>query len=151
MKFIELKTNHPKLSLKKICETIEVCYQYVLKASKQPIPNQPYNPEDFNYEAVEKILERKGINLDSFDWETIESEIVIAEPINKIEDFEIGIRFTLREPKEKTKRPTYEVIFTTVSHIVFMDIEDTQPRVMNWETFQHQSPRIVKSKEEEGK
>ena len=143
MKFIDLKTTYPKLSLKKICETIDVCYQYVLKASKKPIPNTPYDPTSINFEEIEKIIERKNIDLATFDWETIASEIAIVTPINKVEDFSVGIEFTLREVEEK-KGTIYEVVFTTDTHIVFMSKESTQPRVMNWDTFVHQSPRIEK-------
>lgn len=140
--FETIKTNYPKLSLKKICEVTDVCYQYVLKASKKPIPNRPYDPTEINFEEVDKIFERKNVDLSSFDWSTIESEIVVAVPINKIEDFKIDVEFTLREVEEK-KGTIYRVIFTTESHIVFMSHESTQPRVMNWDTFVHQSPRII--------
>lgn len=141
--FETIKTNYPKLSLKKICEVTNVCYQYVLKASKKPIPNKPYDPTEINYGEVDKIFERKGVDLASFDWETIENEITTIVPINKIEDFVSGTEFTLREVEEK-KGTIYKVIFITATHIVFMSNESTQPRVMNWDTFAHQSPRIVK-------
>lgn len=141
--FETIKTNYPKLSLKKICEVTNVCYQYVLKSSKKPIPNTSYDPTSINYEEVDKIFERKGVDLGSFDWGTIENEITTITPINKIEDFEIDVEFTLREVEEK-KGTVYRVIFTTETHIVFMSKESTQPRVMNWDTFVHQSPRIDK-------
>ena len=141
--FKTLTTTYPKLSLKKICEVTNVCYQYVLKSSKKPIPNTPYDPTSINYEEVDKIFERKGVNLDTFDWETIENEIVTIIPINKIEDFKIDVEFTLREVEEK-KGTIYKVLYTTETHIVFMSKESTQPRVMNWDTFVHQSPRIDK-------
>lgn len=141
--FETLKTTYPKVSLKKICEVTNVCYQYVLKASKKPIPNTPYDPTSINYDEVDKIFERKGIDLSSFDWETIENEITTIIPINKVEDFTVGKEFTLRETEEK-KGTIYSVIYTTETHIVFMSNESTQPRVMNWDTFVHQSPRIEK-------
>lgn len=138
-----IRTNYPKLSLKKICEVTGVCYQYVLKASKQPIEGKPYDPTDFNYTAVEKIFARKEVDFESYDWKTISDEIVIAAPVSKIEDFKVGTEFQLRETEDK-KGTIYSVIFTTESHIVFMSNESTQPRVMNWDTFIHQSPRIEK-------
>lgn len=142
MKFENLKTNYPKLSLKKICEVTNVCYQYALKASKKPIPNMPYDPAAINYDEVDKIFERKGVDLSSYDWKSLEDEITTIVPINKIEDFKSDVEFTLREVEEK-KGTIYKVIFTTETHIVFMSNESTQPRVMNWDTFIHQSPRIV--------
>lgn len=141
--FETIKTNYPKLSLKKICEVTGVCYQYVLKASKKPIPNRPYDPSEINFEEVDKIFDRKGIDLSTYDWKSLEDEIVTIVPINKIEDFTIGVEFTIRETEEK-KGTIYRVVFTTETHIVFMSLESTQPRVMNWDTFVHQSPRIEK-------
>ena len=143
MKFENLKNDYPKLSLKKICEVTNICYQYALKASKKPIPNMPYDPTSINYDEVDKIFERKGVDLSTYDWKSLEDEITTIVPINKIEDFEIDVEFTLREVEEK-KGTIYKVIFTTETHIVFMSNESTQPRVMNWDTFVHQSPRIVK-------
>lgn len=143
MKFEELKNSYPKLSLKKICEVTNVCYQYVLKASKKPIPNKPYDPTEINYEEVDKIFERKNVHLEEYDWKSIEESIKTLVPVSQIEDFKVDVEFTLREVEEK-KGTIYRVIFTTESHIVFMSNESTQPRVMNWDTFVHQSPRIVK-------
>lgn len=142
MKFYELKTTHENLSLKKICEVTNTCYQYVLKASKKPIPDKPYDPTEINYDEVDKIFERKGINLDDYDWDTIESEIITTVPVNDIADFTVDTEFTLREVEEK-KGTIYRVIYTTETHIVFMSVDSTQPRVMNYDTFVHQSPRII--------
>lgn len=137
-----IKTNYPKLSLKLICETTGICYQYALKASKKPIPNETYDPSSFNYSEVDKIFDRKNIDLSSFDWETLEAQIKTVTPINKIEDFTVGSEFTLRESEEK-RGTVYETIYTTETHIVFKAVDNTQPRVMNWDTFVHQSPRII--------
>ena len=138
-----IRTNYPKLSLKKICETTGICYQYALKASKQPIAGKPYDPADFNYEAVDKIFARKEVNFASYDWQKLSDEVTIAAPISKIEDFKVGVEFQLRESADK-KGVIYSVIFVTETHIVFMSNESTQPRVMNFDTFIHQSPRIEK-------
>lgn len=139
----ELKNAYPKISLKKICDETKVCYQYVLKASKQPIENQPYDATAFNYEAVQKIFDKKEIDLSSYDWDQINASQKIFEPINKPEDFSVENQTTF---KIRNDAVTYKVIYTTESHIVFI-AEDpnvsTQPRVMNWDTFLHQSPRII--------
>jgi hypothetical protein len=138
-----IRTNHPNLSLKRICEVTGVCYQYVLKASKKPIAGKPYDPTDFNTEEVDKIFARKNVDFESYDWQTIADEMKIIVPISKIEDFDVGTEFQLRE-NEENKGTIYSVVFTTESHVVFMSHESTQPRVMNWSTFMHQSPRIEK-------
>ena len=141
----EIKTNYTKLSLKKICDETKVCYQYVLKASKKPIENQPYDATAFNYDEVQKIFDKKGINLDNYDWSQINSEQKVFEPINKPEDFDSNPN----NPtffKIRNDNTYYVTIYTTETHIVFLPAsksEGTQPRVMNWDTFLHQSPRIT--------
>lgn len=137
-----IRTNYPKLSLKSICEAAGLCYQYVLKASKQPIAGQAYDPEAVNYDAIAKIVERKGADLSTIDWAALESNVKVATPVNKQEDFKIGTEFTLRESEEK-KGTVYSILVTTDTHLVFMAVDSTQPRVMNWDTFVHQSPRII--------
>lgn len=139
-----IRTNYPKLSLKKICEVTGVCYQYVLKASKKPRAGVVYDADFFNCDEVDKIFERKNVNFDDYDWQKIESEIAIVAPINMIEDFKIGVEFNLRESCEDKVGCVYEVIYTTETHIVFKAAASTQPRVMNFDTFIHQSPRLVK-------
>lgn len=146
MKLNDLMKNYPKLSLKRICDETKMCYQYVLKTSKLPIEGKPYDITEFNYEAVEKIIERKGINLDDYNWDEINESVKTVVPVNKsMDDFTVGTKFTLRNDTT-----VYEVVYTTVTHIVFIaiDPETTQPRTLNYETFVHQSPRILQNKED---
>lgn len=143
-----IRANYPKLSLKSICEASGLCYQYVLKASKQPIAGQPYDPEAVNYGAIAKIVERKGCNLDEIDWAALEADVKVAAPISKPEDFTVGTEFTLREADEEKRGRVYSVLVTTETHQVFMACDSTQPRVMNWDTFVHQSPRIIAKEEQ---
>lgn len=148
MKLSEVRTNHPTLSLKRICDELGLCYQYVLKASKQPIMGAPYDPNAFNDDAVEKILVRKGVKVEEVDWEAIAAETKITTPIGRPEEFTQGARFTLRETKERKeqgKAPTYVVLVALDSYVVFVEEDvDVAPRVMNWDTFLHQSPRVSK-------
>lgn len=132
---------HPRLNLKRVCDVTNVCYQYVLKASKQPVAGQAYDPTQVNYDAIQKIFDRKQTDFDAYDWATIESEIKVYEPLNKIEDFAVDTKFTMRKDPA-----TYRVIYMTETHIVFMNVVETQPRVMNHDTFLHQSPRIKTAK-----
>lgn len=141
----EIKTTYPKISLKKICDETKVCYQYVLKASKQPIPDQPYDATAFNFEAVQKIFDKKEIDLSTYNWEQINANQKVFEPINKPEDFDPNpsnpTLFKIRNVDT-----IYKTIYVTETHIVFTPSrtsEGTQPRVMNWDTFLHQSPRII--------
>ena len=143
----EVRTNYPTISLKRICDELNLCYQYVLKASKTPQEGKPYSAEDFNDEAVNKILQRKGVNLDSVDWEAISMETKSTIKVGKPEEFTLGVKFKLRETKEHQDQgisPIYTIVYLTETHVVFQADGDTQPRVMNWDTFLHQSPRITK-------
>lgn len=155
----ELRKAYPSLSLKKICETLGLCYQYVLKASKQPKAGEVYDPiNGFNDEAVNAILERKNIDLSScdYDWNTIAAECAAARSSRNdsaaISDFEIGKLFTLRNTREDV---VYKVIYKSETHVVFVACDALTsatlenrlefinvPRVMNYGTFLHQSPRF---------
>lgn len=169
----ELRKEYPNLSLKKICETLGLCYQYVLKASKQPKAGEVYDPiNGFNDEAVNAIIERKGVNLEStvvdgestpIDWDAIAAECAAARSSRgssalTMDSFIPGILFTLRNTGDDV---TYEVIYKSETHIVFIakvsltssNLENYEelintPRVMNFSTFLHQTPRIITKEEQ---
>lgn len=143
-----IQENYPNITLRKFCETTGLCYQYLLKLSKQPIANQPYDPTAFNYEAVQKVIDkREGLDLDSFNWSEIEAQAVTARNSQsntatlKREDFisaDGSLKFTLRSNPN-----TYFTIYTNDTNIVFGDMNSDDVRTMNWNTFLHQSPRIL--------
>lgn len=163
--FKDIRVAYPGISLKRLCETAGLCYQYVLKASKQPIAGEAYDAASFNYDAVQRICDKRtDLDLSAFDWASIEAEALQAKSaqprVSAVADFHPGTLFTLRNPKEVT----FNTIYVTSTHIVFIaaaeaetatSTEDnsmyTQPRVMSWDTFTHQSPRILprEAKEEE--
>ena len=130
--------NYENVSLKRICDETKLCYQYVLKASKLPEPNKVYDVDNFNDEAVMKILNKRNVNLDDYNWDEINETSKKPLPVNLIEDFNLNTTFKLRNDEK-----VYKVIYKTITHIVFIDSLETQPRVMNNETFIHQSPRIL--------
>ena len=159
MSFKDVRIAYPGISLKRLCETAGLCYQYVLKAGKQPIAGEAYDATSFNYEAVQRICDKHvDLDLGAFDWASIEAEALQAKSaqprVSAVTDFHPGTLFTLRNPKEVT----FNTIYVTSTHIVFIAVpaptaattepstEDnsmyTQPRVMSWDTFTHQSPRI---------
>lgn len=140
----EIRETYPTISLKRICEETHLCYQYILKASKQPIPNQTYDASVFNYEAVNAIIEKKGVDLNTIDWGEVAQTIKVTTPLSKPEEFKVDVTFKIR-----TEDTLYKVIYTTPTHVVFIatNPENTQPRVMNWDTFLHQSPRINSEEE----
>ena len=141
--FKQIREEYTQISLKKFCETTELCYQYILKASKQPVEGQPYDPTAINYNAVQRIIDQKGIDLDSFDWDKLNSEQTMrTTPINAIDDFKIGTQFKLR-----TVDNVYRVVYISITCIAFVDSFDEKIRTMNHDTFIHQSPRIINSAE----
>lgn len=147
MKISEIRKQYPAISLKRICDELGLCYQYVLKASKQPIEGEKYDAEFFNEEAVEKIVAKKNAKPDEINWEAIANEVKQSAPVSKPEEFTVGTKFKLRETKEHKEQgisPVYSVAYITETHCVFVSELDTQPRVMNWDTFLHQSPRVQK-------
>ena len=141
--FKQIREEFTNVSLKAFCETTELCYQYILKASKKPIEGQPYDPTAVNYDAVQKIIDQKGIDLDSFDWDKLNSEHTMrTTPINAIDDFKIGTQFKLR-----TDDNVYRVVYISITCIAFVDSFDEKIRTMNHDTFIHQSPRIINNAE----
>lgn len=141
--FKQIRKDYKMISLKAFCEATELCYQYILKASKKPIEGQPYDPTAVNYDAVQKIIDQKGIDLDSFDWDKLNSEHILrTTPINAIDDFEIGTQFKLR-----TDDNVYRVVYISNTCIAFVDSFNEKIRTMNHDTFIHQSPRIINNAE----
>ena len=152
--FKDISVAYPGISLKRLCETAGLCYQYVLKASKQPIEGEAYDAASFNYDAVQRICDKHAdLDLSAFDWASVEAEALQAKSaqprVSAVEDFTVGMEFKLREPKGTEGTPIYRVVYTTTTHVVCQYIDDTQPRVMHWDTFMHQSPRILPKEEEQ--
>ena len=141
--FKQIREDYKMISLKAFCEATELCYQYILKASKKPVKGQPYDPTAVNYDAVQKIIDQKCIDLDSFDWDKLNSEHILrTTPINAIDDFKIGTQFKLR-----TDDNVYRVVYISITCIAFVDSFDEKIRTMNHDTFIHQSPRIINNAE----
>ena len=141
--FKQIREEYKTISLKTFCETTELCYQYILKASKKPIAGQPYDPTAVNYDAVQKIIDQKGVVLSSFDWDKINLEHILrTTPVNAIDDFKIGTQFKLR-----TDDNVYRVVYISITCIAFVDSFDEKIRTMSHDTFIHQSPRIINNAE----
>lgn len=136
MNIREAFEKYENLNIRKISETLNVNYNMMLKAGKQPMPGEVYNPELLNYTAIEVYLRKKLRDAyDDVDWEEIASAVVITRTKETIEWSE-GDLLTIRQDEH-----TYKVLFVTPSHIVIMAVDGTQPRVFSWNTFDHQTPR----------
>lgn len=137
MNLKEQMNNHPTISLKKLADATGCCYQYLLKASKKPIQGEAYDAAAINYDEVERLVRRKKA-IEDIDFDAIEATVKVIEPVSKLADISVDTRFKLRADEN-----IYTAIYLTDTHIVFIADNSTQPRVMNLDTFAHQSPRIV--------
>lgn len=128
------------LSLRKLAEYVDVNYNSLLKAAKKPIVGEVYDPAAVNYDEIETYLRKRDVDVDNLNWGEISELSQSASSTRKKEDinWQPGMKFTLRGTIETA---IFEVIFVTTSHIVFMEVGGTQPRVMSWNTFDHQTPR----------
>ena len=130
------------ISIRRIAKALNLNYPLLLKASKQPIEGEVYDPSAINYDAMDAYIAKRvdAEVIEAVDWTAISDEVVTSEPLPK--EFEMGQHVQLR--KDET---IYEVVFMTPTHIVINPINDasnTTPRVMNNSTFLHQGPREVK-------
>lgn len=137
----EALENTPNLSLRKIALAVDVSYGALLKASKKPIAGVPYDPTNVNYEEVDAVLARRGIDLSTLDLVVIAGEA--RAKATKEADLAVGEKFTIRGRKE-----TYVIVALTKTHIC---IQATEPneygeevlRSMSIATFLHQTPKKV--------
>jgi len=137
----EALENTPNLSLRKIALATDVSYGALLKASKKPIAGVPYDPTNVNYEEVDAVLARRGIDLSTLDLVAIAGEA--RAKATKEADLAVGEKFTIRGRKE-----TYVIVALTKTHIC---IQATEPneygeevlRSMSIATFLHQTPKKV--------
>ena len=135
---------NPNLSLKKFCDTLQIGYQYVLKMSKQPIVGKAYDPNAVNYDEIAKIVVRRNVDVEETDWNAVVSETKRYEPLSELDEFQVGVEFKLRASGNYEKDDIFEVLLLTKEYIVYKQINSEKPRVMNFDTFLHQSPRVVK-------
>lgn len=149
----ELMNTYPNVSLRKLALSLELSYGWILKCSKKPIAGQPYDPEAVNYEEVQKTFERKGIDLTSLDWETLNESSQTSRGISLQKDmgaFQVGGKVYLREDNEVP----FNICYKTDSHIVIMKEGSTEPRAWSHATFLMKGPvfeprTIKESKEDE--
>ena len=135
----ELMTKYPNVSLRKLALSLELSYGWILKCSKKPIPGQPYDPDAVNYEEVAKTFARKGIDLSTLDWETLNESAQTSRGISLQKDmsaFNVGGKVYLREDNEVP----FNICYKTDSHIVIMKEGSTEPRAWSHSTFLMKGP-----------
>lgn len=133
----EMFEKHETLSLKKLSDSVGVNYNMMLKAGKQPIPGVPYDPTLLNYEAIETYLRKKNVDVDNLEWTEIATA---AAAIRTKEQINWTVGDTL---KIRGSEATFRVELITPTHVVFMEVGGTIPRAMSWNTFEHQTPKLV--------
>ena len=147
-----LMEQYPNVSLRKLALSLELSYGWILKCSKKPIPGQPYDPDAINYEEVAKTFERKGIDLTTLDWESLNESTQTSRGILLTKDmsaFEVGQKVYLREDNEVP----FDICYKTDTHIVIMKEGATEPRAWSHSTFLMKGPvfepRTVHTNDEE--
>ena len=146
-----LLEKYPNVSLRKLTIACEISYGWILKCSKKPIAGQPYDPEATNYQAVAETFAKRGIDLETLDWDALNVE-TIRNGVGLNTDmsmFEVGGTVYLREDNEKP----FEIIYKTATHIVIMKEGETEPRAWSHSTFLMKGPvfepRAINNKPEE--
>lgn len=130
---------YPNVSLRKLALSLELSYGWILKCSKKPIAGQPYDPDAVNYDEVAKTFARKGIDLTSIDWESLNESTQTSRGILLTKDmsaFEVGQKVYLREDNEVP----FDICYKTATHIVIMKEGDTEPRAWSHSTFLMKGP-----------
>ena len=130
--------SHPNVSLRKLAVACELSYGWILKKSKEPIPNTVYDPTAVNYEAVAAVFAKKGIDLSTLDWESLnEATLKRGVQLTKNMDaFQVGQKVYLREDNTTP----FEICYKTDTHIVIMKEGTTEPRAWSHATFLMKGP-----------
>lgn len=126
-----------ELSLRKVALNLDLNYNMLLKASKKPIVGVAYDPNFVNYDEVASYIGNR-MDITSIDWEAMKDSSEVSSttlPTN----FSIGTYITIRGEVD-----VFEIKLITATHICFIPINGTQPRVMSNATFLHQGPKEVK-------
>ena len=134
-----LMKQYPNVSLRKLALSLDLSYGWILKCSKKPIAGQPYDPDATNYEDVAKTFARKGIDLTSIDWESLNESAQTSRGILLTKDmsaFEVGQKVYLREDNEVP----FDICYKTDTHIVIMKEGSTEPRAWSHSTFLMKGP-----------
>lgn len=139
----ERMNQYTNVSLRKIATSLDLCYASVLKASKKPVPNEVYDPDSTNYDAVEEYITKrdKVEELENLDWEALNQ---IASKRNATVEKDIS-KFTVGTEVYLRKNPVipYTILYTTNTHVVFMLEGTEEPICWSWNTFILSGPQFT--------
>lgn len=130
---------YPKVSIRKLANTLKVTYGLVLQASKKPVAGETYNPVATNWDAVSLEFAKRGKSYleDDVDWSIMnEGRASSATLIKDIEKFEIGTKVYIR----KNNTTPYTIVYKTDTHIVIMLEGTTEPQSWSHSTFLYNGP-----------
>lgn len=124
---------YPNVSIRKLALEAGITYTLMLKASKKPIPGEAYDPDKINYDAIEKMFDKRKIDYSILPWPAMnesnrKSNATLSKDIN---DFEVGCKVYLRDDNEHP----YTVVYKTETHIVIINENSTEPRALSHKTF----------------
>lgn len=133
----DLFERYENLSLRRLAEALELSYPMVLKASKQPIPGEAYDPEAVNYDAIAEYLNKHEATMEGIAWEDYNNPRAVSSRVAKdVSQFNVGDKVYLR----KNATTPYEIIYKTETHIVIMLEGTSQPIAWGINTFMLQGP-----------
>lgn len=126
------------LTLRKIAHATGANYGKLLKASRQPIPGEPYDPEALNFAAMEKVLQPVAEKFATVDWdEVLQKGVRKVSVVKDIEAFKVGTKVYLRRSEN-----SFEIVWTTDTHVVILEENSTEPRCWSWDTFLANGPSL---------
>ena len=126
------------LTLRKIAHASGANYGKLLKASRQPIPGVPYDPETMNFEAMVKVLQPVAEAFAAVDWnEVLKNGVRKAVVVKDIEAFKVGTKVYLRRSEN-----SFEIVWTTDTHVVILEENSTEPKCWSWDTFLANGPAL---------
>ena len=133
MSIKELFAKEENISLRKLAVTADVSYQMLLKAAKKPVAGEVYDATAINYDEVEKLLTKKGFDIETLNIEDLKKEV--QSKALKAEDIDMKALYTIRNSDE-----VYEVAYIT-SEMICLKTGETL-RAMSIATFLHQTPKV---------
>lgn len=132
---------YPNVSLRKLANTTGINYGVLLKKSKEPVPGETYNPDAYNWNALEETLRKKDINLEDLNWDAMNEGPNRAQgAVQKdISAFEIGQEVYLRRNNEVP----YVILYKTDTHVVIMLKGSSEPVAWSNNTFLINGPMLT--------
>lgn len=112
-----------KVSLRQMAKAVDAPYHKVLKASREPIPGEVYDPEATNWSALEAAFTKEQKEkLKDVDW----SKFQTKQKNNVVKDTSV---FTVDSKWHLRRHGWATIVYRNDSYIVFiLEGEDEQPR-----------------------